>query len=490
MSRRIVASKDTSTPLPRHHPHKDDYDDDDEKSSHTKLHKTPTFSAQRVIFLRNCVRDFSITNMICIFLCLALTFLTVVEDDTSDPLDMIRRLTSTMISGVSGVSGGNYHLNQPRILQVNLNLSKQTDGADDKHATNIYLEAYQPGISTQEIYISEPAQEAQKLLKNSKKYGRWARDPLHEGDCEPMRDWQTTSFPSCNKMHEMHMEQQFKFLADGGYNTVFAVTSGTEKQVVKILQYDTDHTDRNFDRVRRDSLIMERSTQSPYVVSIYSFCGFAQVVEFGKHGNLDDVTYEHYDDLTAHQKLQIATQVAQGLADVHDMDGDAISSMSHGDYATKQYILIDGRFKLNDFNRGRFIRWNKVLKEPCPYKIGSNDGKFRAPEEYNYIPETAAIDVWALGSIFVELLTGHGVWHGYKTEEAQALIGKGQLPPIPDELRNSKDPVNQVLLKGIELCYVFDPKERPKAGVVVDFLKKEAEKLGVDWHAPFGMDDE
>ena len=32
--------------------------------------------------------------------------------------------------------------------------------------------------------------------------------------------------------------------------------------VMKILQYGTDYTDRNFDRVRRDGLILERLTKS------------------------------------------------------------------------------------------------------------------------------------------------------------------------------------------------------------------------------------
>lgn len=120
---------------------------------------------------------------------------------------------------------------------------------------------------------------------------------------------------------------------------------------------------------------MERATESPYVVDIFGFCGFAQIVEYGKDGNLDDVVYDDYSLVTQPQKLQVATQVAQALADVHDLDGDGIPSISHGDYATKQYILIDGIFKLNDFNRGRFIRWNPKKEQSCTYTIGNNDGK-------------------------------------------------------------------------------------------------------------------
>lgn len=120
---------------------------------------------------------------------------------------------------------------------------------------------------------------------------------------------------------------------------------------------------------------MERTTRSKYVVDIYSFCGMAQVVEFGSDGNLENVHGKNKLTMSSSQKLQAATQVTQGLADVHNIDGDGISSMSHGDFAAKQYILIDGSFKLNDFNRGRFIRWNSKKKEPCTYTIGANDAK-------------------------------------------------------------------------------------------------------------------
>jgi hypothetical protein len=373
MSRRLV-SKDATT-LPRHHQEEKSASSASIKNkkslNETKFHKnkTPSFgtlSARSVtIFFRQCFRDSSFSVIVFLFLCTSLLLITA-----NDSSPILRRLTSAK---------SHYSFDKPRIIQVNTNL--------DHLETKQYLETYEPGLSTQEIYISESAEEAQKLLKNSKKYGQWSRDPLKEGDCEPMHWWQETSFPSCNKMHEMHMEKQFQFLADGGYNSVFSLRDiDRSMHVVKILQYETDHTDRNFDRVRRDSLIMERSTRSPYVVDIHSFCGFAQVVEFGKDGNLDDVVWNHYEDLSSSQKLQIATQVAQALADVHNMDGDGRSSMSHGDFATKQYILINGHLKLNDFNRGRFIRWNPKKKESCPYTIGSNDGKVRSDQAAIHIP--------------------------------------------------------------------------------------------------------
>jgi len=363
---------------------------------------------------------------------------------------------------------------QPRMLQV--------DDSDFHSVQNLVHHEYK--ASSHAVHISK---RTKKSLNNSKKHSHWQRDPLREGDCEPMHSYQETSFPSCNLMHEMRMESQFQVLTHGGYNSVFKMVDiDGATHIVKILESGKDYTDRNFDRVRRDSLIMERASGSDYVVDIYSYCGFSQVVEYGPHGNLDAILDETYDELSQSQKLQIATQAAKALADVHDLDGTGISSMSHGDFASKQYIFIDGRFKLNDFNRGRFIRWNNKLHEPCTYTIGSNDGKFRSPEEYNYIPETAAIDVWALGSILVEIISGEEAWNGYEAEAAQQEIAKGKLPPFHQYIETPhSDPINQVLLKAIDMCYVYEAKDRPKAGAVLEYLDREAKRLGVEWNTPF-----
>lgn len=96
--------------------------------------------------------------------------------------------------------------------------------------------------------------------------------------------------------------------------------------------------------------------------------------------------------------------------------------------------------------------------------------------------ETAAIDIWALGSIFVELATGYEVWYGYETEDAQLRIAKGELPHYQKLIEsNLTDPMNQILIQAVDMCWTYEPRDRPKAGVVADYLKGEAKRLGIDW---------
>jgi hypothetical protein len=70
----------------------------------------------------------------------------------------------------------------------------------------------------------------------------------------------------------MEIQSQFEVLANGGYNTVFTMTDvDGSTHIAKILKYARDYTDRNLDRVRRDSLIMERATASDFVLNTRLF---------------------------------------------------------------------------------------------------------------------------------------------------------------------------------------------------------------------------
>ena len=332
-------------------------------------------------------------------------------------------------------------------------------------------------------------------LRDSDDYEHGRRDSLWTDECEPMHEWQEALFPNCNTVHEMgigHVREDprvFQSLNSGGYNQVFQFNLDLppvgERIVLKELTYGVDYTDRNFDRVRRDALISERATRSPYVVDVLGHCGLSELAPLASGGTMsqliDNSADEELDDET---KLKLATAAAIGLADLHNVDGSGIPSVTHGDLKNNQFMLVGHHYRLGDFNRGRFLRKNRVTGLPCPYTIGKNDAKYRSPEEYRYDKLTAKIDVWALGSTIYRILTGSTVWHGHKTKTVQKKIAKtNATPPLPEDYEDEENasPTTKLLVKVMyEMCFVADAEKRSSAMEVADDLKNEAKALGVE----------
>lgn len=207
-------------------------------------------------------------------------------------------------------------------------------------------------------------------------------DPFIEGDCVAMKPWQTISYPSCNLIHEFDFIESNpppQFLNNGYFRDVWKLVDTMETDVVmKMLRYSHDIDERNLDRHRRDSLALERLTSSPFTVNTFGFCGNSGLFEYGHEGDIENYIWDSTQPRTTLEVLQVAMQVANGVADAHTFDGK-YTSIAHTDITPSQFIRIDGVFKLNDFNRARFIRWNKALQEPCAYWVTSNPGKFRSP---------------------------------------------------------------------------------------------------------------
>lgn len=192
--------------------------------------------------------------------------------------------------------------------------------------------------------------------------------------------------------------------------------------VLKTMRYEHEFVGRNYDRHRRDALAAERLTKSSFVVDIYGFCGNSGLFEYGDGGDIVSAIWPSRNlnatqNITQVEKLLIgtdvselvdwmvsafrasatfcflpipflrflsATQAASGLADFHNIDHEGRASMAHTDISPGQFIKIGKRYKLNDFNRARFLRWNVEKNEPCGYYVDRNPGRNRSPEEYNY----------------------------------------------------------------------------------------------------------
>ncbi len=243
------------------------------------------------------------------------------------------------------------------------------------------------------VEMSKDEWKRQKHLEDSEDYLAEQKDPLEEGDCVAQYEWQKGSFPTCNLLHELNMnawssnEETIRILSLRGFwRDIWLVnsTSLNEQHVLKTLRFKHEFSDRNFDRHRRDALAMERLTSSPNIVRIFGFCGNSGITEFADGGSLENVIYKTPrapEFWNISEKLVVAYQIATSLADVHNFDKVGRASIAHTDITPANFVYVKrkGRYVLNDFNRCRFIAWNKKLDEPCTFQVGNNPGTVSLP---------------------------------------------------------------------------------------------------------------
>jgi serine/threonine protein kinase len=132
--------------------------------------------------------------------------------------------------------------------------------------------------------------------------------------------------------------------------------------VLKASRFHIKQTRAHREWSRKDGLIMEELTSSPYVVDIWGSCALSHFEELGGSGDLHariKLAREYKQEMSPLDKLRICVQVSTAVADMHDL------GVAHNDICCNQIILIDGIYKLNDFNLATFQRRNKNTKRAC-----------------------------------------------------------------------------------------------------------------------------
>ena len=233
-------------------------------------------------------------------------------------------------------------------------------------------------------YSSSNVQRTIELSKEQKhllKHPVSSRDARHrktdtfvEGNCVQSKDWQLTTFPACNSIHEYDMASKtgddhdtVKLINHGYWRDVWKVNDVNKKEyVLKTIRYEHEYTERNFDRHRRDALAMERLTASENIVDIYGFCGNSGIFQYSQEGDVSSMIWgRHSKNYTSIEALYTAEQVAAGIAAAHTFDSEEFATLAHTDITPSQFVRIDGKFRLNDFNRCRckfllYFRFSKI----------------------------------------------------------------------------------------------------------------------------------
>lgn len=311
------------------------------------------------------------------------------------------------------------------------------------------------------------------------------RDPYVQGECIPMKEWQTTFYPTCNVQHEFNLQET---------NTILFGTKGywrdawklerhllpsshgeAEKVVLKTLKYNHRFEDKYFEHNRIDAVAMERLTSSKRVMDIYSFCGNSVFMEYAGGPRLGTMA----DKARGAAKIRLARDIAEGIADVHSIDGEDIATLTHFDINFSNIGVVNGSIKLNDFNIAVLRKWNTTSNEPCGFPSRYPNPQWRSPEEAlesQFLTEK--VDVYSMGNIFFRLICRHEPWNHYEKggkppkEEITAKVQAGILPVIPDFILESTDFATVAIREAMFKAYTTDPKLRPSARSISNDLNR------------------
>ncbi|KAH7430492.1 hypothetical protein KP509_08G001100 [Ceratopteris richardii] len=208
--------------------------------------------------------------------------------------------------------------------------------------------------------------------------------------------------------------------------------------------------------------------------------GLLLVYELMPHGSLDQVLFNHPEQLPWEQRLHIISGVAAALLYLHE---ECEQKIIHRDVKASN-VMLDAQMnaRLGDFGLARLHGHNAA---PSTTNVAGTWG-YMAPESFFTRKATEQTDVFSFGVLILEVVTGRKV--GMIEEENCSMLEWLWALQKNDTLADAIDPflvmadqgaadmMKIVLQLGI-LCCFPDPKVRPLMRRIVQILNGEASSL-------------
>lgn len=143
-------------------------------------------------------------------------------------------------------------------------------------------------------------------------------------------------------------------------------------------------------------------------------------------------------------------------------------------------IDASGTIKLSDFGSFKFDRFSEENPQENNRALASSKSTvyWQAPEVVMKKAMGKPADIWSVGCLAIEMLTGSAPWRNLSTtpEEAIKLITSGSPPTFPSEVSES---CRDFLYKTLK----FKPEDRPTALDLLEHPFVKGKFLLVVWDA-------
>jgi serine/threonine protein kinase len=180
---------------------------------------------------------------------------------------------------------------------------------------------------------------------------------------------------------------------------------------------------------------------------------------------------ELLEGLSQDKAIDVALSVAEALREAHSL------GIVHRDLKPENVIASpDGRVRVVDFGLAKMIGQVEAAFADTPMptasqiatRVGSHVGTplYMAPEQWVNDPITTATDVWALGVMLHEMLTGKVPFRGSHIGELASRVLNPMLLPMRDE--RVPDDLWNLSMR----CLERTPSERPGIDEIITTLRR------------------
>ncbi len=252
--------------------------------------------------------------------------------------------------------------------------------------------------------------------------------------------WDETVIMKGQKINDRY--EIIRSIGEGGMANVYLAedTILNRRVAVKILRGDLASDEKFVRRFQREA-ISASSLSHPNIVEMYDVGEddgkYFIVMEYVEGKSLKSLIKKR-GGLTLPEVIDIMLQLTDGIACAHN------SYIIHRDIKPQNIIVLDdGRVKITDFGiaqalkRGELTETNSVM----------GSVHYLPPEQANGTGTTIKSDIYSLGIVMFELLTGKVPFKGENAVEIAIKQMKDPMPSVRDYKENIPQSIENIILK-------------------------------------------
>eukprot|EP01102_Stenamoeba_stenopodia_P013720 TRINITY_DN4486_c0_g1_i1.p1 TRINITY_DN4486_c0_g1~~TRINITY_DN4486_c0_g1_i1.p1 ORF type:complete len:434 (+),score=117.94 TRINITY_DN4486_c0_g1_i1:61-1302(+) len=210
-----------------------------------------------------------------------------------------------------------------------------------------------------------------------------------------------------------HQFDSSKEIGRGGFGRVFKANIGMVEVAIKRMEKSEGGRQGELEFLQEISIAS--SCKHPSIVPLIGFCFERKerllIYPLMKGGNLEDRLQQNTSKrLDCSNRLQIAIQIAEGIAFLHNSEGGERPIIYHRDIKPSNILLdLNDNAKLSDVGTSKYDNGSAVggdvtsttMRIGCVGSLGYTDPEYLTSMHY-----TAASDVFSFGVVMLRLWTG------------------------------------------------------------------------------------